>query len=55
MFRYRRQISPSLPAALVGAWIAVIAAAAPACANVITDWDEKAAGRRPEGIAAIAG
>src|SRR5450432_101015 len=31
----------SVPAAMIGAWIAVGAPAA-ACANVITDWDEKA-------------
>jgi hypothetical protein len=35
-----RTMSRSLPAALIAGWIAV--AAAPACANVITDWDEKA-------------
>jgi PAP2 superfamily len=34
-------ISRSVPAAMIGAWLAV-GAAAPACANVITDWDEKA-------------
>ena len=38
-----KTISPSLPAALIGAWIAATAATAPARANVITDWDEKAA------------
>ena len=31
----------SVPAAMIGAWIAV-GAPASACANVITDWDEKA-------------
>ena len=31
----------SASAAIIGAWLAV-GAAAPACANVITDWDEKA-------------
>ena len=31
----------SVPAAIVGAWVAV-GVAAPTCANVITDWDEKA-------------
>ena len=35
-------MSSSIPAAIVGAWVAV-GAPAPACANVITDWDEKAA------------
>jgi hypothetical protein len=34
-------MSRSVPAAIIGAWIAV-GAPAPACANVITDWDEKA-------------
>jgi len=34
-------MSHSVPAAMIGAWLA-IGAAAPACANVITDWDEKA-------------
>src|SRR5229473_2510653 len=29
-----------VPAATIGAWVAI--GAAPACANVITDWDEKA-------------
>jgi PAP2 superfamily len=32
--------SRSVPAAMIGAWVAV-GAAPPACANVITDWDEK--------------
>jgi hypothetical protein len=31
----------SVPAAMIGAWVAV-GAPVPACANVITDWDEKA-------------
>ena len=35
------RISRSVPAAMIGAWVAV-GAPAPACANVITDWDEKA-------------
>src|SRR5712664_4102008 len=34
-------ISRSVPAAMIGAWVA-IGAPAQACANVITDWDEKA-------------
>src|SRR6267378_6578747 len=34
-------ISRSVPAAMIGAWVAV-GAPVPACANVITDWDEKA-------------
>jgi PAP2 superfamily len=34
-------MSRSVPAAIVGAWVAV-GVAAPTCANVITDWDEKA-------------
>src|SRR5215470_16918764 len=34
-------INRSVWAATIGAWLAV-GAAAPACANVITDWDEKA-------------
>jgi hypothetical protein len=34
-------LSRSVPAAMIGAWVAV-AAPAPARANVITDWDEKA-------------
>jgi hypothetical protein len=34
-------MSHSVPAAILGAWIAV-GAHAPASANVITDWDEKA-------------
>ena len=33
-------MSRSVPAAMIGAWVAV-GAPAPACANVITDWDEK--------------
>jgi hypothetical protein len=36
-----QKISGSVPAAIIGAWI-VVGAPAPACANVITDWDEKA-------------
>ncbi len=32
----------SVWAATIGAWLAAVGAAAPACANVITDWDEKA-------------
>jgi len=36
-------VSRSASAAVIAAWIAV-GAAAPACANVITDWDEKAIG-----------
>ena len=35
------KMSRSVPAAIVGAWVAV-GVAAPTCANVITDWDEKA-------------
>jgi len=34
-------MSRSVSAVIIGAWVAV-GAAAPACANVITDWDEKA-------------
>jgi len=34
-------MSRSVSAAIIGAWVAV-GALAPACANVITDWDEKA-------------
>ncbi len=34
-------ISRSVPAAMIGAWVA-IGAPVQACANVITDWDEKA-------------
>src|SRR5450631_1549519 len=34
-------MSRSIPAAVIGAWVAV-GAPAPARANVITDWDEKA-------------
>jgi hypothetical protein len=34
-------MSRSVPVAIIGAWFAV-GAPAPACANVITDWDEKA-------------
>jgi len=34
-------ISRSVPAAMIGAWVA-IGAPASASANVITDWDEKA-------------
>jgi hypothetical protein len=34
-------LSRSVPAAMIGAWVAV-GAPALACANVITDWDEKA-------------
>ena len=34
-------MSRSVSAAMIGAWLAV-GAPAPACANVITDWDEKA-------------
>jgi PAP2 superfamily len=35
-------MSRSVAAAIIGAWVAV-GASAPACANVINDWDEKAA------------
>src|SRR5947209_4682515 len=35
------RVNRSVWAATIGAWLAV-GAAAPACANVITDWDEKA-------------
>jgi len=35
------RISRSVPAAMIGAWVA-IGVPAPAFANVITDWDEKA-------------
>ena len=34
-------MSRSVWAAMIGAWLTV-GVAAPACANVITDWDEKA-------------
>jgi hypothetical protein len=32
----------AVPAAMIGVWIALGAPASSACANVITDWDEKA-------------
>ena len=35
------KMSRSVPAAMIASWIAV-GLPAPACANVITDWDEKA-------------
>jgi hypothetical protein len=35
------EMSRSVPAAMIASWIAV-GLPAPACANVITDWDEKA-------------
>ena len=35
------KMSRSVPAAMIASWIAV-GLPTPACANVITDWDEKA-------------
>jgi PAP2 superfamily len=46
MFVSGYAMSRAAPAAMMGAWLAVVAAT-PACANVITDWDEK-------GVAAVA-
>src|SRR5438105_10059705 len=46
-------MSRSVPAAMIGAWIAV-GATAPSRANVITDWDEKAVAIvMPTGLAGV--